>query len=56
MLDFSFQAKFAIAIAECVCKLRFQPAETVDLLPYIPHLAREHRLHFGTSVMLLAQR
>ena len=38
MLDFPFQAEFAIAIAECPCKFRFQPGKTSALLPDIPSL------------------
>jgi len=56
MLDFPFEAQFAVAITERFCKLRFQSGETVDLLPNIPQLALEHGLHFRTNVMLLPQR
>jgi hypothetical protein len=56
MLDFPFEAQFAVAITERLCKLRFQSGETIDLLPHIPKLALEHGLHFRTNVMLLPQR
>jgi hypothetical protein len=56
MLDFPFQAQFAIATAERVCKLRFQSGETVDLLPNGLQFVVEHGLHFGTNVMLLPKR
>jgi hypothetical protein len=54
MLDFPFEAQFAIAITERPCKFRFQSGETIDLLPHIPQFALEHGLHFRTNVMLLA--
>ena len=53
MLDFPFEAQFAIAITERPCKFRFQSGETIDLLPHIPQFALEHGLHFRTNVMLL---
>ena len=53
VFDFPFEAQFAVAITERLCKLRFQSGETIDLLPYIPQLALEHELHFRTNVMLL---
>ena len=56
MLDFPFEAQFAVAITECLCKLRFQSGEIIDLLPHIPQLALEHGRHFRTNVMLLSQR
>lgn len=56
MLDFPFEAQFAIATTERHGKLRFQPRETIDLLPHIPQLSFEHGSHFGTNVMLFAQR
>ena len=33
-----------------------QSGKTLDLLPYIPQLALEHGLHFGTSMMLCPKR
>jgi|HubBroStandDraft_5_1064220.scaffolds.fasta_scaffold68693_2 hypothetical protein len=36
VLDFPFEAQFAIAITERPCKFRFQSGETIDLLPHIP--------------------
>ena len=47
------QAQLAIAIAECPCKLRFQPRKTLDFLLHIRQLALEHGLHVRTSVMRL---
>ena len=55
VLDFPFEAQFAVAITERLCKVCFQSGEAIDLLPYIPQLALEHGLHFRTNVMLLPQ-
>src|SRR5216684_6039913 len=56
MLDSLFQVQLVIAISQCLGQFRFQPGKTLDFLPDVPQLAREHGLHFGTSVMLLPQR